>query len=205
MFERFTDAARRSVVLAQEEARLLHHNYIGPEHLLLGLVSEGTVAKTVGVPLDALRGRVEREIGRGTGPASEHPAFTVGAKRVLEESLRLALQRGDDFIGPENIMLGLLAEREDAQLLISLGLDPPVLRRVVAGEQVESGAAAASSRTAGWRVVREPVTTPDPSLPVCSFCGRRDQAIKFMVVTANAAICDACLGQCLQLIAESEA
>src|SRR3712207_9278810 len=117
MFERFTDRARRVVVLAQEEARLLNHNYIGTEHILLGLIheGEGVAAKaleSLGISLEAVRSQVEEIIGQGGSSPSGHIPFTPRAKKVLELSLREALQLGHNYIGTEHILLGLIREGE---------------------------------------------------------------------------------------------
>ena len=111
MFKRFTDRARRVIVLAQEEARMLGHNYIGTEHILLGLIreGEGVAAKALialGISLDATRQAVEDIIGRGTQAPSGHIPFTPRSKKVLELSLREALSLGHDYIGTEHILLG---------------------------------------------------------------------------------------------------
>jgi len=128
MFERFTDRARRVVVLAQEEARLLNHNYIGTEHILLGLIHEheGVAAKaleSLGISLEAVRGEVEQIIGHGESAPTPHIPFTPRAKKVLELSLREALQLGHNYIGTEHILLGLIREGEGvaAQVLVKLG------------------------------------------------------------------------------------
>jgi ATP-dependent Clp protease ATP-binding subunit ClpC len=132
MFERFTDRARRVVVLAQEEARMLNHDYIGTEHILLGLLreGEGVAAKaltSLGISLGAVRQAVEEIIGRGEQPPSEsgHIPFTPRAKKVLEFSLREALQLGHDYIGTEHILLGLIREGNGvaAQVLVASGVD----------------------------------------------------------------------------------
>ena len=135
MFERFTDRARRTVVLAQEEARLLNHNYIGTEHLLLGVIHEGegvaaTALSTMGISLDDVRADVEAVLGRGEGLVSGHIPFTPRAKKVLELSLREALQLGSQYIGTEHILLGLLREGDGvaAQVLVARGVDPHRLR-----------------------------------------------------------------------------
>ena len=117
MFERFTDRARRVVVLAQEEARLLNHNYIGTEHILLGLIheGEGVAAKaleSLGISLEAVRSQVEEIIGQGGASPSGHIPFTPRAKKVLELSLREALQLGHNYIGTEHILLGLVRDRD---------------------------------------------------------------------------------------------
>ncbi len=138
MFERFTDRARRVVVLSQEEARLLNHNYIGTEHILLGLVheAEGVAAKalsTLSISLEAVRSQVEEVIGQGGSSPSGHIPFTPRAKKVLELSLREALQLGHNYIGTEHILLGLVREGEGvaAQVLVDLGADLSRVRRTV--------------------------------------------------------------------------
>src|ERR1035441_1109006 len=138
MFERFTDRARRVVVLAQEEARMLNHNYIGTEHVLLGLIHEGDgvaakALESLGISHEAVRQKVEETIGAaGTAPSGS-PPFTPRAKKVLELSLREALQLGHSYIGTEHMLLGLVREGEGvaAQVLQSLGADLPRVRQQV--------------------------------------------------------------------------
>ena len=160
MFERFTDRARRVVVLAQEEARTLNHNYIGTEHVLLGLIheGEGVAAKaleSLGISLEAVRQQVEEIIGQGQQAPSGHIPFTPRAKKVLELSLREALQLGHNYIGTEHILLGLIREGEGvaAQVLVKLGADLSRVRQQVIqllhGYQgKEPAAAGAPSETA---------------------------------------------------------
>jgi hypothetical protein len=138
MFERFTDRARRVVVLAQEEARLLNHNYIGTEHILLGLAheGEGVAARALtelGISLEAVRAQVEEIIGRGQQAPTGHIPFTPRAKKVLELSLREALELGHNYIGTEHILLGLIREGEGvaAQVLVKLGAGLARARQVV--------------------------------------------------------------------------
>ena len=138
MFERFTDRARRVVVLAQEEARMLNHNYIGTEHILLGLIheGEGVAAKaleSLGVSQQAVRQQVEEIIGQGQQTPSGHIPFTPRAKQVLELALREALQLGHNYIGTEHILLGLIREGEGvaAQVLVKLGADLNRVRQQV--------------------------------------------------------------------------
>jgi ATP-dependent Clp protease ATP-binding subunit ClpC len=138
MFERFTDRARRVLVLAQEEARLLNHNFIGTEHILLGLIheGEGVAAKaleSLGVTLEAVREKVEETIGPAGSSTTGSPPFTPRAKKVLELSLREALQLGHNYIGTEHMLLGLVREGEGvaAQVLVSLGADLPRVRQQV--------------------------------------------------------------------------
>jgi hypothetical protein len=138
MFERFTDRARRVVVLAQEEARLLNHNYIGTEHILLGLVHEGEgvaaqALTQLGVSLEAVRAEVTEIIGRGADAPGGHIPFTPRSKKVLELSLREALDLGHNYIGTEHILLGLLREGQGvgAQVLVKLGAGRDQVRQVV--------------------------------------------------------------------------
>ena len=138
MFERFTDRARRVVVLAQEEARMLNHNYIGTEHILLGLIHEGEglaakALESLGIGLDAVRQHVEEIIGRGQQALSGHVPFTPRAKKVLELSLREALQLGHNYIGTEHILLGLIREGDGvaAQVMVRLGADLNRVRQQV--------------------------------------------------------------------------
>jgi ATP-dependent Clp protease ATP-binding subunit ClpC len=138
LFERFTDRARRVVVLAQEEARLLNHSYIGTEHILLGLIheGEGVAAKaleSLSISLEAVRAQVEEIIGQGGSSPSGHIPFTPRAKKVLELSLREALQLGHNYIGTEHILLGLLREGEGVatQVLVKLGADLGKVRQQV--------------------------------------------------------------------------
>ncbi|WP_308492678.1 ATP-dependent Clp protease ATP-binding subunit [Microbacterium terrisoli] len=138
MFERFTDRARRVVVLAQEEAKMLNHNYIGTEHILLGLIheGEGVAAKaleSLGISLDAVREQVQDIIGQGQQQPTGHIPFTPRAKKVLELSLREALQLGHNYIGTEHILLGLIREGEGvaAQVLVKLGADLNKVRQQV--------------------------------------------------------------------------
>lgn len=166
MFERFTDRARRVVVLAQEEARLLNHNYIGTEHILLGLIheGEGVAAKSLeslGISLIAVRTQVQEIIGQGGSSPSGHIPFTPRAKKVLELSLREALQLGHNYIGTEHILLGLIREGEGvaAQVLVKLGAELSRVRQQVikllsgygnpASEQMGSSRERAGAMTGG--------------------------------------------------------
>jgi len=138
MFERFTDRARRVVALAQDEAKRLDHNYIGTEHILLGLIHEGTgvaarALDSLGINLDVVRQQVEEIIGRGQQTPSGHIPFTPRAKKVLELSLRESQQLGHNYIGTEHILLGLLREGDGvaAQVLVKLGADLNRVRQQV--------------------------------------------------------------------------
>ena len=164
MFERFTDRARRVVVLAQEEARMLNHNYIGTEHILLGLIheGEGVAAKaleSLGISLEAVRSQVEEIIGQGQQAPSGHIPFTPRAKKVLELSLREALQLGHNYIGTEHILLGLIREGEGvaAQVLVKLGADLNRVRQQVI--QLLSGYQGKEPATAGGPAEGTPSTS----------------------------------------------
>jgi ATP-dependent Clp protease ATP-binding subunit ClpC len=168
VFERFTDRARRVLVLAQEEARLLNHSFIGTEHILLGLIheGEGVAAKALeqlGVSLEAVREKVEETIGlSGTAPTGS-PPFTPRAKKVLELSLREALQLGHNYIGTEHMLLGLVREGEGvaAQVLISLGADLAKVRQQViqllsgyqGGKETTGPASSSESQSGGSPVL----------------------------------------------------
>ncbi|MGH9179746.1 MAG: Clp protease N-terminal domain-containing protein, partial [Acidimicrobiales bacterium] len=170
MFERFTDRARRVLVLAQEEARLLNHNFIGTEHILLGLIheGEGVAAKaleSLGISLEAVREKVEETIGPAGSSTTGSPPFTPRAKKVLELSLREALQLGHNYIGTEHMLLGLVREGEGvaAQVLVNLGADLSRVRQQVI--QLLSGYAggkegAATSGAAGAGSPETPSGSP---------------------------------------------
>ncbi len=151
MFEKFTDGARRVVVLAQEEARMLNHNYIGTEHILLGLIQDGDgvgtqALESLGISLEAARQQVEEIVGRGEKAPTGHIPFTPRAKKVLELSLREAQQLGHNYIGSEHILLGLVREGGGAatEVLVRSGADldrvrQAVVQLVAAREREESG------------------------------------------------------------------
>jgi ATP-dependent Clp protease ATP-binding subunit ClpC len=171
MFERFTDRARRVVVLAQEEARILNHDYIGTEHLLLGLVHEGEgvaarALTSLGISLHGVREQVEEIIGPGKSAPSGHIPFTPRAKKVLELSLREALQLGHNYIGTEHILLGLIREGEGvgALVLVKLGADHSRVRQTVAEMPPEE--------TTGG-----PATGPVPFRQALEGIGRLEQKI----------------------------
>ena len=158
MFERFTDRARRVVVLAQDEARLLDHNYIGTEHLLLGLLQEGQgvaarALEALGVDLADVRSRVQEIIGRGQHEQTGHIPFTPRAKTVLELSLREALDLGHEYIGTEHILLGLVRE---AQVLLALGAGEDQVREKVT-ELVGRPGPRPAGQPGGMRVTGSPL------------------------------------------------
>ncbi len=173
MFERFTDRARRVLVLAQEEARLLNHNFIGTEHILLGLISEGEgmaaeALESLGIALESVRERVRETIGPASGPPSGSPPFTPRAKTVLELSLREAIQLGHNHIGTEHMLLGLVRESEGvaAQVLIALGVDLSRVRQQVidilsSHEEEQSGAGASPPQDHLAAVDADQVTPAD--------------------------------------------
>jgi Clp amino terminal domain, pathogenicity island component/ClpX C4-type zinc finger len=208
VFERFTDRARRVVVLAQEEARLLDHNYIGTEHILLGLIHEGEgvaarALESLDISLDDVRAEVEEIIGRGSEMPSGHIPFTPRAKKVLELALREALQLGHNYIGTEHVLLGLIREGEGvaAQVLVKLGADLSRVRQQVI--QVLSGYAGTAR-------------TPDPlgapplggparvGQPVCSFCGRDLWEAAHYVRGEVAMICDECVAAATTMLSEAQ-
>jgi len=150
LFQRLTDRARRSMALAQDEARLLRHNYIGTEHLLLGLLHEGDgvaarALESMGISLDGARGQVKEIIGRGNDSPAGHIPYTPRAKKVLELSLREALQLGHHYVGTEHVLLGLLREGQGvaAQVLTRLGAEHAQVREhilgLLAGECKQAG------------------------------------------------------------------
>ena len=164
MFERFTDRARRVVVLAQEEARMLNHNYIGTEHLLLGLIHEGEgigarALESLGVTLNAVREQVQDIVGPGPQAPNGHIPFTPRAKKVLELSMREAIQLNHGYIGTEHILLGMVRANEGVanQVLVKLGAEPSAVRQAVmdlisgypgnnSGDKETAGVGAGNSR-----------------------------------------------------------
>ena len=157
MFERFTEKAIKVIMLAQEEARRLGHNFVGTEQILLGLIGEGTgvaakVLKSLGVNLKDSRIEVEKIIGRGSGFVAVEIPFTPRAKRVLELSLEEARQLGHNYIGTEHLLLGLIREGEGvaARVLENLSIDLTKVRTQVIrmlGETAEVGSGANSSKS----------------------------------------------------------
>ncbi|MGH9031253.1 MAG: Clp protease N-terminal domain-containing protein, partial [Acidimicrobiia bacterium] len=202
MFERFTDRARRVLVLAQEEARLLDHDYIGTEHILLGIVREGDgvgakALESIGIPLEAVRAQVQEIVGRGPRAPSGHIPFTARAKTVLELSLREALQLGHNYIGTEHILLGLIREGEGvgAQVLAKLGAEQTRVRaeviRLLSGHMPqEASGPGPVGTTVAW-----------PRARVCSFCGRDLWEADRYVLGSHAAICDLCAEAAREAIA----
>jgi ATP-dependent Clp protease ATP-binding subunit ClpC len=214
MFERFTDRARRVVVRSQEQARSLGHNYIGTEHILLGLLAEhegvaSRALESLEVSLATARAQVEKIIGRGGSAPSDQIPFTPRAKKVLELSLRESLQLGHNYIGTEHILLGLVAEGEGvaAQVLGKLGVDLDRARAEVLellGDGTEppdaSGlhpvvSAPAESETEEWQVVPRSRPPGEVGMRRCVFCGRGAVEVETLVVAPRACICGDCLNR----------
>jgi len=178
VFERFTNRARRVLVLAQEEARLLNHSFIGTEHILLGLIQEGEgmgaqALSSLGISLEAVRERVEKTIGIAGGAPSGSPPFTPRAKKVLEFSLREALQLGHSYIGTEHLLLGLVREGEGvaATVLVGLGADLGRVRQEViqlmSGQSHEAHGDVWREGTTGSLLGDDPLRDPEPRCPQC--------------------------------------
>ena len=206
MFERFGDDARRVVVLAQEEARLLDHNSIGTEHLLLAMLNPaaGGIAadalRAAGITQERARAAVVEIIGRGGSPPSGHIPFTSRAKTVLELSLREALEVGDDEIGSEHVLLGLIREGSGVgtQVLVKLGANLTHLRHQVIARRGIRGpgpprAVARGAMSAGAVLRSTPAAgMVDQPVPRCSFCGRSQDRVAHLLVAGGAALCDEC-------------
>src|SRR5215213_4916847 len=220
MFERFTDRARRIVVLAQEEARRLDHNYIGTEHILLGLIREpdGVAAQAltaVGISLEALRTRTEEVVGRGGSTPEGYIPFTPRAKKVLELSLREALHLGHNYVGTEHVLLAMLRERDGvgAQVLVQLGAEPQRVGEAVIDLLSAYSAPEARGATAAVGTTDGP-TPPDPPrvrtwaepsqhnrtrwwepLPErCVLCARDLWEADHYVSGVQGSVCEGCVG-----------
>jgi hypothetical protein len=193
MFERFTDRARRVLVLAQEEARQLNHGFIGTEHILLGLMDEGEgvaarALDQVGVSLDEARRQVEEMVGAAGAAPPGSPPFTARAKRVMELALREALQLGHNYIGTEHLLLGLIREGDGvaSRVLTGLGVDLGHLRSEVL--HLLSGFQSAALPG------QKPLLRRYGELVACSFCGRRPpESGRLVSGRGRAYICELCL------------
>jgi hypothetical protein len=209
VFERFTDRARRVLRLAQDEARLLEHPFIGTEHILLGLVHEGEgvaaqVLESQGIALTAVREKVKETIGIVEGGARGQPPFTPRAKKVLELSLREALALDHSYIGTEHLLLGVLRGGEGVatQVLVGLGADPVRMRQMVM-EFVTRGPADVTKRGGGrWRrsglgrpldFSPVPQEAPPPLADVCALCGRHLWDVAHFFGAEDARVCDECI------------
>jgi hypothetical protein len=209
VFERFTDRARRVLVLAQEEARLLNHDFIGTEHILLGLIREGEgvaaqALDELDISLEAVRERVEETIGLSsigpTGPTGS-PPFTPRSKKVLELSLREAMQLGHNHIGTEHVLLGIVREGEGvgAQVLNDLGADGDRVRQTVLdllggrGDAGSPGMETQSGRPLLGSSLRRSVGV-GTGFAACSFCGRQTpEAGQLVSGRLGAFICEHCI------------
>ncbi len=220
MFERFTDRARRVLVLAQGEAELLGHGFIGTEHILLGLVAErdgvaATALRHLDIGLDAVRDEVEALV-TVSGPTVGSPPFTARAKKVLELALREALQLGHNYIGTEHLLLGIIRDGEGvaATVLGRLGAEPVQVRAEVlellgdsAPESAPGAGPAAeyvvrrSARLARGAVGR---LRRNPTVRTCSFCGRDLWEAGRHVTAGSAAICEGCIGTAAGVLARGD-
>jgi hypothetical protein len=200
VFERFTDRARRVLILAQEEARLLNHGFIGTEHILLGLIHEGDgvaarALRELDITLPAVREKVVETIGlSGTAPSG--PPFTPRAKKVFELALREAMQLGHSYIGTEHLLLGVVREGEGvaAQALVSLGADLPRVRQ----EVIRLLSGHGGTRPVGPEASIFPFRGAGPRRPglvACSFCGLGPPESGRLVSGDNAFICERCIRQ----------
>jgi hypothetical protein len=199
VFERFTDSARQVLVLAQEEARLLGHSFIGTEHILLALIhaDSGTpsqVLTELGASLPAVRERVKETIGLAGGPTPGSPPFTPRSKKVLELSLREALQLGHTNIGTEHILLGLVREGEGvgAQVLVILGIDLAEVRQRVV-QQLAGGQTHETPDNLTLQVSAPVGGSTSAKVVVCSFCGLSPPESGQLVSGNNAFICENCV------------
>jgi hypothetical protein len=195
VFERFTDQARRCIVLAQEEARLLNHGYIGSEHALLGVAGEGQglgarALHSLDVSVETVRAKVVALVGRGDRPAAGHIPFTPQAKRALEGALREALHVGDHEIGTEHLLLGLIRDGEStaARTLVELGLDLDDVRQAVS--KLREGGGEEVRATAEGEGLAAPFAGRTGA---CSFCGRDLWEVPRCVTGAYAVICETCV------------
>jgi ATP-dependent Clp protease ATP-binding subunit ClpC len=213
VFERFTDRARRVVVLAQEESRLLNHNFIGTEHILLGMLHEGEgiaaqVLVSADISLDAARSKVEA-IGRpGSSTPSGHIPFTPRAKKVLEYALREALQLGDNFIGTEHLLLALLREGQGIaiQALVNLGADLDRVREQVVAMAGGGRTALFEAEEVDRPVLQKPDIQPAPSAHKaglhCSFCLEPQDRVSKLIAGPGVYICDRCVALCQEILDE---
>jgi len=204
VFERFTDRARRAVVLAQEEARMLNHDYIGTEHLLLGLVREhdgvaGKALASLDISIEAIRRQVDEIVGQGRAAPTGHIPFTPRSKKVLELSLREALQLGHNYIGTEHILLGLIREGEGVatQVFHKLGCDLSRVRQTVL--ELMSGWTEVAESSGGEEigvttevaavpravVVEEGLGDDTPTCPNCFASLDETLAVKILETTAD--------------------
>ena len=210
MFERFTDKARRIVVGAQEEARVLNHHSIGSEHILLAITTapDSFAAKVLtglDVDLQAARARVLTQEPRGAESATSHMPFTASAKKTLELSLREALQLGHNYIGSEHILLGMIREGSGlgARILDELGVELARARQKVVEMLSSYGGERPPSRPPRPLEVVPQMPPAGGSSPACSFCGRDLWDTGRYVTGASAVICDVCVEAAGRLVAQA--
>ena len=200
------------MVLAQEEARLLGHTYIGTEHLLLGLLHEGDgvaarALGALGVNLQDVRAEVKEIIdGGGGGTPVGHIPFTPRAKKVLELSLREALQLGHNYIGTEHVLLGLIREGEGvaAQVLIARGVELNVVRQKVIMLLTSTGGVRSETGPGGSGLVSEPPLQHRVDLNTCSFCGRKLLDAGTVITGYRGAICDSCIRRASRVVSAAK-
>jgi predicted DNA-binding transcriptional regulator AlpA len=205
LFSRFTDRARQAIVLAQEEARLMNHNYIGTEHLLLGLIhlADGiafSALDSLGVTLEAVRSQIDEMIGPGPSTPEGHIPFTPRTQKVLEIALREALQMGHNFVGTEHVLLGLVREGEGVgwQALERLGLKKKATRETVLN--ILTGMCPVPTKGVG--AFPEPALVPVGEYVLCTFCGKPVTEVATMIAGPGVYICDKCVGLAVDIVAE---
>lgn len=202
LFERFTDRARQSVVKAQEEARMLRHNYIGTEHLLLGLLGVGplgasvaaTALQALGVDTAWVRDEVRARIGEGKTAPVGHIPFTPRARNVIEFAMKEALELGHNYIGTEHVLLALAAEPDGVawKMLEDRGLTAQSLREAVT-IALEAHTAPVSREGAGSESAPEVERAPAGSDLRCSFCGKPQDEVHVLVAGPGVQICSECV------------
>ena len=198
MFERFTDSARQVLVLAQEEARLLGHSFIGTEHLLLGILhQDGEVAHMLtdlGASLTDTREQVSETIGLAGGPGTGSPPFTPRSKKVLELALRETLQLGHSYIGTEHLLLGLVSEGEGVacQVLVMFGIELAEVRRRVI-QQLSGLEGYRAPEDTSHQFAASEIHPTSAQVVVCSFCGLSPPESGQLVSGDNAFICENCI------------
>ena len=205
MFERFTDRARRVVVLAQEEARLLNHNFIGTEHLLLGMIheSEGIAAQVLErakISLEAARRKVQATSRAGQWSPPGHIPFTPRAKKVLEMALREALQLGANFIGTEHLLLGLLHEGEGAGVRVLKDFEADLDR--MRERAVELGGRELLDRSSPGKPEIQPSPSTRTAVLHCSFCLEPQDRVAKLIAGPGVYICDRCVALCQEILDE---
>ncbi|MHB8680479.1 MAG: ClpX C4-type zinc finger protein [Acidimicrobiales bacterium] len=216
MFERFTDRASRVLVLAQEEARLLNHGFLGTEHMLLGLIQEGegVAAQALAqlhISLEAARQQVGEIIGTPGHVPSGTPPFTPRAKKTIELSLREALMLGHNYIGTEHLLLGIVREGEGvgAQVLVALGADLERVRdQVILILGLTAPPASGGEAHPGTAMAMSSGLAPlmsEARVVACSFCGRRPPAAGRLVQGGESFICEHCIREWGTRLADGDA